>query len=403
MADQKFQVSVDTDLRPAYYDDFHCLAAGCRFSCCKENWRIAFNKKEYLSLKRLEGSPELRRRMENTLRRVRDGLLGAGNYGEFDMHTGVCPLLREDGLCGLQAEKGPGALPGVCRIFPRGEAYSCGYLERSLSPACEGVLELLWNLPEGVEFRSDPLGRKERRVVTLTGDLSLRPFFIPIREWCVDTLQDRSAPLPQRILRMGLGLRELAEGERDPAAWLAWAQALGAQEDLAPSEEALPMLLSSLCRTLSRIPEKGGDFAGVVPELFRSLEADLSDPHRAVIPTGPYLAARKRYEEVFRDRAYFLENLMVSIFFYLHLPHLKSREELWKGYVNFCSLYAVYRFLAVMSCREGVEDPKAELFRLTVFASRSLLHDEPCQTMFRDEFFQHDSSTLAHMAVLLCG
>lgn len=44
-------VLVDKDLRPAYYDDFHCLAAGCRLSCCK-GWRISFDKKDYLSLKR---------------------------------------------------------------------------------------------------------------------------------------------------------------------------------------------------------------------------------------------------------------------------------------------------------------------------------------------------------------
>lgn len=401
MADQIFQASVDTDLRPACYDDFHCLAANCRFSCCK-GWRVTFDKKDYLSLKRLEGSPELRRRMENTVCRIRKDP-PAGDYGEFDMHTGVCPLLREDGLCHLQAEKGPGALPRVCRIFPRAEAYSYGHLERSLSPACEGVLELLWNLPEGVDFRSDSLEKEARKVLTLTGDLSLRPFYLPIREWCVDTLQDRSAPLPRRILRMGLGLRELAEGKRDPAAWLAWARALGAQEDLSLPEGALLMFLSSCCRTLLHLSDQSGDFADVVLELLRGLGVDLSDIHRAVIPMGPYLAARERYEEVFRDRAYFLENLMVSVLFYLHLPFLSSREELWKGYVNFCNLYAVYRFLAVMSCREGVEDNKAELFRLTVFASQKLLHNGLCQSQLRDEFFQNESATLAHMAILLCG
>lgn len=35
MAGQTETVLVDKDLRPAYYDDFHCLAADCRYSCCK--------------------------------------------------------------------------------------------------------------------------------------------------------------------------------------------------------------------------------------------------------------------------------------------------------------------------------------------------------------------------------
>lgn len=44
-------VLVDKDLRPAYFDNFHCLAADCRLSCCK-GWHISFDKKDYLSLKR---------------------------------------------------------------------------------------------------------------------------------------------------------------------------------------------------------------------------------------------------------------------------------------------------------------------------------------------------------------
>ena len=29
------QIPVERDLRPSYYEDFHCLAEGCRLSCCK--------------------------------------------------------------------------------------------------------------------------------------------------------------------------------------------------------------------------------------------------------------------------------------------------------------------------------------------------------------------------------
>lgn len=293
-------------------------------------------------------------------------------------------------------EKGHEALPVVCRVFPRVNFYSYGCLERSLSPACEGALELLWNLPEGVEFRSDPLEKSAMKTLTLTGDLSLRPFYGPIQEWCVDTLQDRSAPLPQRILRMGLALRDLAEGEKDPAAWLSWAQALGEQKDLALPEDALLMFLSSSCRTLLRLADRSGDFAGVVPELLQGLGVDLSNIHRAVIPSGPYLAARERYQEGFRDREYFLENLMVAVFFHLHMPLLESQEALWKSYVNF-------RFLSVMSCREGVETPKEELFRLISKGSQAIVHNTERRERLRDEFFQNNSSDLAHLAMLLCG
>ena len=403
MADS-VSIKIDKDLRPAYYDDFHCLAADCRFSCCK-NWRIAFDKKDYLSLKRQKGTEDLNNRLEQGVRRLRDK--ESNYYGEFDMSGGDCPLLREDGLCALQIEKDHAALPQVCRAFPRAMAYLPEYLERSLSLACEGVLELLWNLPDGVDFRSDPLPKKERGTLTVSGERPLVPFFQPIREWCIDILQDRRLPLPQRILLIGFALRELAEGEMDIPAWLTRARALPEAEELPglPQEEnALAMFLTSNLRTLNLLETTGADYAGIQSGVPRALGVTLRmDALQVTIPTAPYRAARQRYEEKFKDREYFMENLMVSLFFQLNLPNLKSGEELWKSYVNFCNLYAFYRFMAVASCREGGAGDKAELFRLIVFASRGMIHNGARQTALRDELFQNDSATLAHMAILLGG
>ena len=403
MADS-VSIKINKDLRPAYYDDFHCLAADCRFSCCKA-WRIAFDKKDYLSLKRQKGTEDLNNRLEHGLRRLRDK--ESNYYGEFDMSGGDCPLLREDGLCALQIEKDHAALPQVCRAFPRAMAYLPEYLERSLSLACEGVLELLWNLPDGVEFRSDPLPKKERGTLTVSGERPLVPFFQPIREWCIDILQDRRLPLPQRILLIGFALRELAEGEMDIPAWLTRARALPEAEELPglPQEEnALAMFLTSNLRTLNLLETTGADYAGIQSGVPRALGVTLRmDALQVTIPTAPYRAARQRYEEKFKDREYFMENLMVSLFFQLNLPNLKSGEELWKSYVNFCNLYAFYRFMAVASCREGGAGDKAELFRLIVFASRGMIHNGARQTALRDELFQNDSATLAHMAILLGG
>lgn len=76
--------------------------------------------------------------------------LPEGTYAELVMEKGVCPLLDQDGLCALQRERGAGVLPRVCKVFPRREAArASGYYEWSLSPACEGVLALLWDHPEG--------------------------------------------------------------------------------------------------------------------------------------------------------------------------------------------------------------------------------------------------------------
>ena len=175
------------DLRPGYYDGFQCLMGGCRLNCCKGGWHINFGKKDYLTIKKQKGSPELNAGLDHCLQRIRENVDEQYRYGEFILQNGNCPLLR-DGKCGLQLEKGEKVLPFVCRTFPRTETpMPSGYLERTLTPACEGVLELLWNLPDGVDFVSDPLPREEWKIYTYEESASpLLGSFEEIRELCVE-------------------------------------------------------------------------------------------------------------------------------------------------------------------------------------------------------------------------
>lgn len=406
MADKS--IHIDKDLRPAYWDDFHCLAADCKISCCK-GWGIPFNKKDYLSLKRQEGSAELNALLESGVRRIRKGPNAGKYYGEFDMDSGVCPFLGEDSLCCLQKEKSHDALPHVCRSYPRSEDYMpSGYLERTLSPACEGVLALLWDLPEGIEFRSDPLPKEQWRKINTDEGNPLPVWFSVVREWCIDVMQDRRYTLPQRIFLMGMGLKELADGEEDIERWMKRAAALrdsvGASVLLPTGDQELTMCLSNCLNTLLKIKINDSNSKMVKEELLNALmlKSD-ADKGTSTVSFDVYREARTRYEERFGERDYFMENLMVTIFLHLRMPQTTSREDLWKSYVSFCNLYGFYRFLAVMGCREGATGDREELFRLVVFASRELIHNSKRQSQLRDDYFKHDSATLAHMAILLCG
>lgn len=323
------------------------------------------------------------------------------------MHTGVCPLLGEDELCILQKERGHEALPEVCRSFPRIEQYMpSGYLERSLSPACEAVLALLWDLPDGIEFRSDPLPREKVKELRGSGGTLLLEFPV-IRDVCIDLLQDRRLELPQRIFLMGAALRELAEGETDLVQWEKRARALpaapGAAELLDGAEKSLPLFLSSNLQVLSRIYTESAAMHQIRMEILAAMHPFSEADGTSTISLTPYREAAARFESVFGERAYFMENLMTALFFHLHMPKVNSREMLWKSYVLFCDLYAFYRFLAVMSCREGAPGDREELFRMVIFASRTLVHSGSRQLSLQEELFQHDSATLGHMAVLLGG
>lgn len=400
---------LDRDLRPAYYDRFHCLAADCKLSCCI-GWSIPFNKKDYLAMKHQHASPELAERLRKALQRIKDREKYAGAmYAEFDMSSGICPLLRDDCLCALQAEKGPNALPRVCKQFPRASSYlASGYLERSLTPACEGVLGLLWDLPEGIEFLSDPLPREKQCKLKAEGSMPLLRYYGAIRELCIDFLQDRRFPLPRRIMLMGMALKELADGDEDVPAWLARsrrmtdAMAGGGTPEEPEQERLLVMFLSNNIQTLNVIETDDPALKEVKADVMTGCGLSFTGDG-AELDVAPYRAARKRFEEQFADRAYFFENLMVALLFHLSIPNLTSAAELWKSYVNFCNLYAFYRFMAIMSCRKGAAGDKEELFRMMVYTGRGLIHSDARRTVLRDGLFRHGSATLAHMAVLLSG
>lgn len=403
-----WSITVERDLRPSYYDEFHCLAAECKFSCCI-GWDIAFNKKDYLALKRQDASPELADRLDRALHRIRDDKFDGQMYAEFDMSDGVCPLLRGDCLCALQAEKGDNALPTICKRFPRSEHYlPSGYLERSLTPACEGVLALLWDMPEGIDFVSDPLPKERWRRLTFEGSVLLIRYFAEIRELCIDFLQDRRFPLPRRILLMGMALRELADGEKDIPGWLTRSRSMadslasGGFPEEPEQEKLLAFFMTNAIQTLRMFEASNPGLEGIREDVLTYCGVSPGSS-RATIRTALYREARERFEKSFGDREYFFENLMVSLLFRLNMPDSISAETLWKSYVNFCNLYAFYRFMAVMSCREGAAGDKEELFRMMVYVSRSLIHNSSRRTALRDELFQNDSATLAHMAVLLCG
>lgn len=405
-----WSIPVKADLRPVYYDRFHCLAAGCKLSCCI-GWNIPFDKKDYLSMKHQRTSPELAERLGKALCRIRDPeKYGRSMYAEFDMSSGVCPLLRDDCLCALQAEKGHGILPKVCKMFPRGERYqTSGYLHRSLSPACEGVLALLWDLPEGVDFVSDPLPKEKRRKLVEEKDASLYRYFGEIQELCIDFLQDRRFPLPRRMLMLGMALQKLADGETDIPGWLARSRAMAdtLATDGSPKEpeqeKLLAMCLTDVIQALYTFQTTDPQLQRVKEELIANGGVFLSGGDVVMFSLAPYRLARARFEERFGDRAYFFENLMVALLFHLDFPDCTSSEALWKSYVNLCNLYAFYRFAAVMSCREGATGDREELFRMMVFISRALIHNSSQRAAIRDGLFQHGSATLAHMAVLLGG
>lgn len=409
MAQQEFQVR--TALMPLCYKDFHCLAAACRNSCCGGGWEIAFNKKDYLRIKRAARSEELKRVLSDGMSRLRDNAFG-DYYAHFKMEPGdVCAFQTREGLCRLQLECGEETLPKVCRNYPRSDLYTPVAREFSLIPSCEGVLALLWDLPQGIDFWEEPLPKTEWRVITIPNRCDR---FGDIRSFCIDVLQERSLHLSHRMLLLGMLLQRLKESDWTVAGavdkWLDWGSDQLRDPSARSAVAALPrelfqFFMSNIRVLLELYESEAGGSKEVYRSLFSALSAEedweKGELGEFSIDANRYRTLEKQLESLLEHTEHFFENLMVMTAFYLVFPKLDLPEKLWRSYVELCSLYSFYRFAAVLGCYREVS--RERLFQVIGTVSRSLLHNVGKREKLLNELFESGNATLAHMAVLAGG
>lgn len=416
MAEKEIKIPVRSALTPNFYKSFHCIMGDCQDNCCDDGWGIEFSKKDYLCVKRAaENDPELRELAAQGMRRLRERAHD-NLYAELCVTSeGRCAFHTKEGLCRLQLVCGEDALPDVCRTYPRKSSYTPAAKEYCLSPSCEGVLQQLWDMPDGIEFVEDALPKTEWRDITFAEGENLYKSFAPIRELCVDILQNRAIPLAQRMLCLGLALQRLQREDWpgfDTDAWVKQTAALAGLEEFAALAGKIEgnqrLYIAQNMKVLNSIAANKN---GWPQELLQSLEGEnklslkqtetgfQADKLTMEYAPKAYEAALARFQAAFADREYFFENLMVAAMLYLDFPRLTSKEALWKSYVSLCGLYSFYRFVSVLGCKD--EQTKERLFHYIVMASRSTLHNQKRLNSFQEELFQNDSSTLAHMAILL--
>lgn len=398
-------IHVRTALMPLYYKDFHCIMGACQDNCCDDGWKIEFSKKDYLKVKRTVQGTGLEEATAQGMRRLRerehDGL-----YAEFCLtDQGRCAFHTEEGLCSLQLHCGEDALPSVCRTFPRLINDTLAAREYVLTPACEGVLALLWDLQEGIDFVEESLDKKDWLDYEPNTKVTAR--FADIRSFCIDILQERSLKLSQRLLLMGFLLQQLrdidwnSEGVVDN--WLAQGERLLHNPGVAVELDRLPRDRQMFIANNYQVATKflgGVSIQKLVEELSTAVVMNRSGTHISFNELH-YRELEGKLEELLDHSEHFFENLMVSVAFQLVFPNLISPEELWKDYVNLCSIYSFFSFAAICGCDKEIS--RERLFHVLVAASRGILHGKNTQNQLQNELFQNDSATLAHMAILVGG
>ena len=152
--------------RPAYFDDFRCLAGSCPDSCCKE-WDVLVDEASAARYFSLEGE------LGDALRKVM--------YEEEGQHYFAiqpdrrCPMWRDDGLCRIQAQAGEGMLCNVCRDFPRLTHDFGDFVERGLELSCPEAARMILSAPAAPWITEEvPGGEKEYDEEAMEALLKLR-------------------------------------------------------------------------------------------------------------------------------------------------------------------------------------------------------------------------------------
>ena len=124
-------------VKPEYYDSFHCIAAACPDSCCKE-WEVDIDPETAAYYRTLTGP--LGERLRQVLRTTDEGTV-------MVIENGRCPMWQQDGLCQIQAQLGHNALSAVCREFPRLRHDYGDFVELGLELSCPEAARLILTSP----------------------------------------------------------------------------------------------------------------------------------------------------------------------------------------------------------------------------------------------------------------
>ena len=310
----------DDLLRPRYADAFRCIGSSCEDSCC-EGWSVFVDKATY---KQYRADPSLRRMTAGHVERIKeDG--DNFKYARIQLAGSRCPFLTTDRLCAIQKQHGPEALSKTCSRYPRAWTRFDGHIEKALLLSCPEAARLVLLSP-GLLAAEETLERSQNE-----GGVERPSLAHHLRCLTLGVLQDRSYPLWQRLLVLGMVCRRI--GDLEPAQRAANAPELIGRYaemmlrgDLRSHLDGIPArrepqldLVLKLIRLRFQVEQPRDDFAAIVADLLVSINHSPGEPLDGAAQR--YAAACRHYDESFaRHYPALLENYLVNYVFCSRFP-----------------------------------------------------------------------------------
>ncbi|MFD0682268.1 MULTISPECIES: flagellin lysine-N-methylase [unclassified Paenibacillus] len=202
-----------TVLLPQYMREFSCIGPACEDTCCA-GWKITVDQKTYKRYEKVQGlesTPPLLQHLKKI-----EASLGSRHFAEIQLTSGsVCPFLNQEKLCSIHSQLGESYLSNLCVTYPRVSNVVDGIHQRSATMSCPEVARLALLNPNGIVFEEIQEVVDESRWEAIRIDTNdpkpVRRYFLELRKFTFEVLQNRKYPLSERLLILGMFFEELQD------------------------------------------------------------------------------------------------------------------------------------------------------------------------------------------------
>jgi lysine-N-methylase len=197
--------------QPQCFDRFRCIGAACEDTCCV-GWGVYVDRETWEKYQNLSGLRVADKAL-TSLVEINPARTSSADYAKFRMDGASCPALQE-GWCSIQRTLGEPFLPDLCSTYPRVVTVMGGVVEKSLHLSCPEAARLVLSDPEAMAFHErieEALPHRAGSVGEIAGDPDGR--LHRVRTLVIEAIRERSLPLGQRIVSLGLVIESLADAD----------------------------------------------------------------------------------------------------------------------------------------------------------------------------------------------
>lgn len=403
------------DFAPEYVANFQCIGSDCEDTCCK-GWKVDIDRDTYANYRKVH-HPELKPLLDEYVKRnLSETNFDDERYATLQMkEDGSCPLLTGDRLCKIHKELGQGALSTICSQYPRTVNVVLGRMERTLTMSCPEAARLALLNKEKMNFVELPVKQRRafrgRRIVQKGAD-EIEYYFDDLRLFSINLLQYRDMPIAQRVIALGLAMRQvqdcvdsksLAEipGKLEAAMDdVISGRMLGRLEEMPADAE---FQLSTLKSIVDRHVSKGVTSLRYL-ECYAGLLYGLgfANNDAPTVSVEKYKFSKVNYFQPFlQQNEHIFENMLVNNVWHMTFPLIDS-FSVYDSYLSLALSFAWIKLLLIGMAgfyAQGFE--QAHALKLIQSFTKVVEHNVQFKKSIIEEFNLNGYYAMSHMAMLL--